>query len=1200
MQTFAPLETLRPRVSMPPIPMRRLPLALALLGSALSARAADKVDFNYDIQPILSSKCFHCHGPDEKAREAKLRLDIREEALKERDGIRAIVPGDLAASDLVERIVSKDKDEVMPPPKEGHPLEPREIELLKRWIAEGAEYKAHWSFVKPVVRGIADFGLRIADWEKREPARGAALRKQQAALAAWPRNPIDRYILDRLLAEGLTPSREAEPETLIRRMSFDLTGLPPTPEEVQAFLQSAIRNPQSAIENLADRLLASPAFGERWARMWLDLARYADSTGYGSDAFRLNIWPYRDWVIGAFNRNLPYDRFTTEQLAGDLLPEPTPEQMAATAFHRNTMTNTEGGTIDEEWRVAAVKDRIATTGQVWMGLTVGCAQCHTHKFDPIPHKEYYSLFAVFNQTEDSDRNDEAPTMPMPTADEQTRREKLQAEIAALDAQMKGGSADIETEQHVWEGQMARKVEWKTLPVVEAKVGVGQKIETLPDGSLIVRGADAATENYVVKVTAPAQPVTALRLEALPDDSLPAKGPGRAANGNAVVSEVRVSLAPAVAKPVRGRIVRVDLPGDEKMLALAEVQIFQAGANIATKGKAAQSSTDFNGQPEFANDGNTEGDFFKGRSVTHTRKEKNPWWEVAFAEDQDIDAIAIWNRTDGDVGSRLAGFKVTILDAARKPVWEKTVAAAPKPSLQLSVTGGRDLRLRNASADFSQTGFDVARAIDGDERTGWAFANETGRPHAAVFELREPVTAKPGDVFVVTLVQSHGAQHTLGRFRLSATTAPAPVRELPPSILTTLALEPTERTAEQRDELAKYYRPLSPQFAALNKQLEAKRADLAKVVPVKLPVLRERPADKQRETFVMNKGNYLSPGEKVQPGLFSAFAGAIPQGAPMNRLTAAQWIMSPENPLTARVAVNRFWAQLFGTGIVETEEDFGSQGALPSHPELLDWLAVTFSSPKANSSTQPALGWDVKALLKLIVTSATYRQSSQVTPELLQKDARNRLLAHFPRRRLDAEAVRDQALALSGLLSRKIGGPSVYPPQPAGLWNVAFNGGQNAYPTSQGEDAHRRGLYTFWRRTMPYPSMTTFDAPSRETCTVRRIPTNTPLQAFVTMNDPVFVEASQALAQRIVKEGGADSAARIRWALQLALARPADPKQAAALQSLYDAELANYRADAESAKKLAGPLPPGADAAELAAWTVVANVLLNLDGVLMKS
>ncbi len=1189
--------------------MRRLcsSLALALLGSALPAGAADKVDFNYDIQPILSSKCFHCHGPDEKSREAKLRLDIREEALKERDGIRAIVPGDLAASDLVERIMSKDKDEVMPPPKEGHPLEPREIELLKRWIAQGAEYKAHWSFVKPVRAAVPEVRSQKPE-----------VRGQKPDVA----NPIDAFIHARLAKAGLAMSPEADRHTLIRRMSFDLIGLPPTPAEVDAFVADSIRDPQSAIRNLADRLLASPAYGERWARLWLDLARYADSTGYGSDKFRLNIWPYRDWVIGAFNRNLPYDRFTTEQLAGDLLPDATPEQMAATAFHRNTMTNVEGGSIDEEWRVAAVKDRIATTGQVWMGLTVGCAQCHTHKFDPIPHKEYYSLFAVFNQTEDNDREDEAPTMPMPTADEQARREKLQADIAALEAQMNSGSAELEEEQHVWEGQMARKVEWRALHVVEAMAGEGRKIDTLSDGSLIVRGPDAAAENYVVRAQAPAQPVSALRLEALPDASLPGKGPGRAANGNAVVSEVRVSLAPAVPKPVRGRFVRVELPGNEKMLALAEVQVFQAGANVAAKGRAAQSSTDFGSPAQLANDGNTEGDFFKGKSVTHTRKEKNPWWEVAFAEDQDIDAITIWNRTDGDVGSRLADFKVTILDAARKPLWEKTVASAPKPNAQFPVPGARDLGLRNASADFSQTGFDAARAIDGDERTGWAFGTGTGRPHAAVFELREPVSAKPGDVFVVTLVQAHGDQHTLGRFRLSATAAPTPVRELPPSIMTTLALEPTERTPQQREELAKYYRPLSQQFAALSKQIEGKKAELAKVVSVKLPVLRERPAGKQRETFVMNKGNYLSPGEKVQPGLFSVFAEAIPQGAPMNRLAAAQWILSPENPLTARVAVNRFWAQLFGIGIVETEEDFGSQGALPTHPELLDWLAVAFSSPKANSATQPSIappasapalsreasalntqlsmGWDVKALLKLMVTSATYRQSSHVTPELLQQDPRNRLLAHFPRRRLDAEAVRDQALALSGLLSRKIGGPSVYPPQPAGLWNVAFNGGQNAYPTSQGEDAHRRGLYTFWRRTMPYPSMTTFDAPSRETSTVRRIPTNTPLQAFVTMNDPVFVEASQALAQRIVKEGGADTAARIRWALKLALARPADPKQAAALQSLYDAELANYRANAEAAKKLAGPLPPGADAAELAAWTVVANVLLNLDGVLMKS
>ena len=842
-------------------------LLVLLAAGSLSGRAADKVDFNDDIRPIISAKCFHCHGPDEKSRKAKLRLDVREEAVKEHEDGRPIVPGDLKASTLIARITSTDRDEVMPPPKEDHALTAEEIGLLKKWIAQGAEYKPHWSFQKPERPAMPQF----------------------ATHASGVRNPIDAFILARLGAAGLKHSPEADRYTLIRRLTFDLAGLPPTPVEVEAFV-----NDQSADadEKVVDRLLASPAFGERWAKMWLDLARYADSTGYGSDKFRLNIWPYRDWVVAAFNRNLPYDQFTIEQLAGDLLPEPTREQLVATAFHRNTMTNVEGGTIDEEYRVAAVKDRIATTGQVWMGLTVGCAQCHTHKFDPISHKDYYSFYGVFNQTEDSDREDEAPTMPLTTPEQQAKMDALKSEIAALELKLSAASPEVEAEQHEWEASVAQQ--------------------------------------------------------------------------------------------------------------------------------------------------------------------------------------------HGFVGPPL-------------------------------------------------TAFEVVRKI--------------------------------------------------------------------------VALEPSEREPKQREELAAYFRPLSKALAPLHQQLSAKRAELASIKPVKLPVLRELAAGKRRETHVLNKGNYLTPNEKVEPQLLSAFSTFVPATPKIDRLAAARWIVNPENPLTARVAVNRFWSQLFGAGLVESEEDFGTQGALPSHPELLDWLAVTFASPKSGDSAQPGLGWDAKALLKLMVTSATYRQTSRVTPEMLEKDPRNRLLAHAARRRLDAESVRDQALALSGLLSSKMGGPSVYPPQPEGLWKVAFNGGQNAYPTSRGEDRHRRGLYTFWRRTMPNPSMTTFDAPSREACTVRRLPTNTPLQAFVTMNDPAFVECAQALARRIVREGGGSVDSRLKFALQLCTVRPPGDAQVKALAALYESELTAYRADKGAATELAtkplGPLPANADPAEMAAWTVVANVLLNLDAVLTK-
>jgi hypothetical protein len=699
----------------------------------------------------------------------------------------------------------------MPPAETGNRLTGQQIDVLRRWIAHGAPYAEHWSFVPP---------------------RRPTVPVIQNPAPAF-RTPIDRFIAARLGQEGLTPNPPADPYVLLRRASLDLRGLPPTPAEADAF---ASDTRPDAYDQMVERFLADPAYGERWAQVWLDLARYADSAGFGSDPLRLNIYPYRNWVIAAFNRNLPFDRFTTEQLAGDLLPNPTREQRSATAFHRNTMTNTEGGTDDEEFRVAAVKDRVDTTLQVWMGLTVGCAKCHSHKFDPISQTEYYQLFAVFNQTADTDKPDEQPTLPLPTAEQE-------AAIRRTDAQV----ADLKHRLDTW--TPARVASW-----------VGD----------------------------------------------------------------RSWFGPAEVIDLRNRIARL----------------------------------------------------------------------------------------------------------------------------------------------------------------------EKSRPQ-----------------------------------------------------------------------------------------------------PTRLPVMEELAPARRRETRVMKKGNFLDLGDPVQPAVPVAFH-KLPTGSKPDRLGVATWLIDPANPLTARVAVNRLWAQLFGLGLVETEEDFGTQGELPSHPELLDWLATEYVR----------LGWDTKALLRLIVTSATYRQSSKATPERLSKDPRNRLLSRGTRMRLDAELVRDQALSLGGLLSRKIGGPSVYPAQPDGLWQAAFNGQRN-YPTSKGEDRYRRGLYTFLRRTVPYPSLAAFDAPSREICAIRRIRTNTPLQAFVTLNDPVFVEASQSLARRIVRDSGPTVADRARFGLTLCLGRPPRPEQVVQIRQLFEAELTHYRRDPSGARTLAtnplGPLPAGMDAAELAAWTVVANVLLNLDGVLTK-
>jgi hypothetical protein len=1037
----------------------------------------------------------------------------------------------------------------MPPPKSGHVVSAQEAELIRRWIAQGAPYADHWSFQLP----------------KKAPL--PAVRN-----AKWARGPLDRFVLARLEAAGLKPAPEADRYTLIRRLSLDLTGLPPSPSEVDEFAKD--QRPD-AYEKLVDRLLASPAYGERWAKMWLDLARYADSAGYGSDPLRMNIWPYRDWVIGAFNRNMPYDQFTIEQIAGDLLPNPTPEQMLATAFNRNTMTNTEGGTDDEEYRVAAVKDRIATTSQVWMGLTMGCAQCHSHKFDPITQREYYQFFAFFNQSEDADRGDEAPTMPIPTAAQEARAEEIKAEIAALHTRLAESSPAFLADLAGWEQAQSRPITWRDPEIVSAP-----GLQRLPDESLLATGRSA--ESYHLRLRVPVD-ATALRLEALPDESLPGKGPGRGASGAFALSDLRVSQSTEGKAPL-ARFVRIENPGAEKILSLAEVQVFSAGVNVAPRGKATQVSTDYGGEAQRAIDGNTNGDYYDGNSVTHTRQQNDPWWEVDLGSEVPLNEVVIWNRTDGNTGVRLANFRIVAYSADRKIAWETKVAKAPSPSVKLAAGGGVVLPLKMGSATAGNAGL----AVDADGKSAWSVETSEGQSQIGLWRFAAPV--KAGTVLEISLVQP--SDRALGRFRFAFTADAEPPREVPHAIHTLLGIPADQRTPAQREELAAFYRPLAPSLQPVREALAKKETELAGIKPVAVPVMRELPDGKLRTTHLLIKGNFLNPGEEVKPILPAAF-NKLPAGQPANRLGLAKWLVSRENPLTARVAVNRYWAQLFGIGIVETEEDFGTQGALPTDPALLDWLAVDFMDH----------GWDLKALLKTLVTSATYRQSAAVSPEAIARDPRNRLLSHFPRRRLDAEAVRDQALALSGMLSHKIGGPSVYPPQPDGLWRAAFNG-ERTWATSTGEDRYRRGLYTFWRRTVPYPSMATFDAPSREICTVRRIPTNTPLQALVTLNDPVYVELSQALGRRIVREGGATTADRARYGLRLALCRPPTEAQVQAVVGLFEKEQAHYRVDADAGKKLAtdplGPLPEGLDTADAAAWTVVGNVLLNLDGVLAKS
>jgi hypothetical protein len=1041
--------------------------------------------------------------------------------------------------------------------------------------------------------------------------------------ADWPRNAIDNFVLDRLEQDGLDPAHEANRYTLIRRLSLDLIGLPPSPKEVDDFVNDSRPD---AYERLVSRLLADQGFGERWARMWLDLARYADSKGYGSDPLR-TIWRYRDWVIDAFNRNMPYYQFSIEQLAGDLLPNPSHQQLLATAFHRNTMANDEGGTDDEQFRVEAIKDRVDSTMQIWMGVTIGCAKCHTHKYDPITQHEYYSFFAFFNQSEDADREDEEPRLRSPTHEQQERLDNLKSQISDLKAQMDSPASEIAEKisqaQAAWEQTItAQGNPWLTLEPTEFKSLSGTMLQKLDDHSLLATGPSPDTETYTVAVATDQASISAIRLEVLPDDSLPGNGPGRA-GGNFVLNDLSVAAESRTAKPPAGRYVRVEIPGQHRILSLAEVQVFgvpsaagdpaarpaiEKADNIARKGTATQSSIDYDGPPHLAIDGNTDGHYFDAKSTTHTGAEDNPWWQVDLGELCEVERIVVWNRTDGGVGTRLINFRVALLNEDQKPVWETKVPDPPNPSAKLAVIGPVPVPIKSATSDFGQAEFPVAKAIDGDAtaKSGWAVSPQTGSEHMAVFELAKPVGLEGGGTLTLTLKQSYGAQHTIGRFRIAATAAPQPPRALPRQITDILEIPKDNRSAEQTAEVARYFRSIAPELEPLREQaaqLDRQLKELEKQVP-RIPIMRELAVDKRRATHVLLKSNFLLKGDAVEPGVPEAFPPL--QQEPRNRLSLATWLVSNDNPLTARVAVNRFWSQLFGRGLVQTEEDFGTQGSPPSHAGLLDWLAAEFMESSTLSS-DPQNGdepkrWDFKELLRLIVTSATYRQSSTPTPELARRDPDNLLLARGPRHRLEAEMVRDQALQLAGLLSRKIGGPSVYPPQPPGLWRAAFNG-ERTWATSTGEDRYRRGLYTFWRRTVPYPSMATFDAPSREICTLRRTPTNTPLQAFVTLNDPAFVEAAQALARRIVREAGSSPEERAAFGLRLCLCRPPSDLQVRELVALYRTELEQFQLDQAAAQSVAteplGPLPEGMAATELAAWTVVSNVLLNLDGVLSK-
>ncbi len=969
--------------------------------------AVEQVDFVRHVQPIFAEHCYSCHAAD--TTEGGIRWDRKTAFAGGDSGKPGIVPGQPEQSHLIE-VLLDNEDIQMPPEDEGEPLSKEQIDLLARWIQQGAlwpdeaqaalEKNTHWAFLPT----------------EKYPT-------PEVQNTQWPRNYIDQFILARLEQEGLKPAPEADRYTLARRVYLDLIGLPPSVEQVDAFVNDTRPD---AYERMVDALLASPRYGERWARMWLDLARYADTQGYEKDS-RRTIHSFRDWVIKAFNMDMPFDQFTIEQIAGDLLPNPTTEQLIATAFHRNTMTNTEGGTDDEEFRTAAIVDRVNTTGQVWMGLSVSCGQCHSHKYDPLSQHEYYQLYAFLNQTEDSDKPNEMPTMEVLPPESRGPVEALRKELTELENQLKEDTPELSAAEEEWARQLTEQG-----PPEPPAYGTWYSV-----------------------------------------------GPFAASDFNASFSK---RFPPET---------EIDLEAE-----------YENGLRWTER-------------PEY-NDGKVHpltGDFVATYLYRTIEAEEAGPVEFYFGSD---DGIKVWLNGQSVHENKIGRSALPDQDRVRATLR----------------TGKNQL---------------LVKIANGGGKSGFYF-----------------------------------------RARLGA---------LPQSLLVAAKTPTDQRTAEQQEQISSYYRTISPLLKPLHDEIFRVETEIRKIRDLAraptVPIMRELPPYQRRKTHLLVSGSFLTKGVEVQPGVPEAFHPMLPD-APNNRLGLAYWLIDEKNPLTARVTANRFWEKLFGQGLVETSEDFGTQGQPPSHPKLLDRMAIEFMEG----------GWSMKDLIREIVTSSTYRQSSRVDAEMLAQDGDNRLLSRGPRFRLEAEMIRDVALTTSGLLSDKMYGNSVMPPQPPGVWQVVYS--SDKWDTSLGEDRYRRGLYTFWRRTSPYPAMMAFDATSRELCTVRRIRTNTPLAALVTMNDPAFVEAAQNLAQLTHQNGGDDLTSRITYIFRRCLTRPPRAEEIESIAALYQHALDHFRKQSEAAQRLAGydreAVNAGldtTDAESLAAWTVIGNMLLNLDETLTK-
>lgn len=1030
--------------------------ALILIAcSGILLPAEEPVEFNRDVRPILSDKCYICHGPDSAAKGVPMRLDS--EAAAKADlggGRRAVVEGDPAASHLVRRITAENPAMRMPPARSNLALTPAEIETLKNWVAQGAKWQKHWSFLAPV----------------RPPLPSVKNR-------SWPRNPIDWFVLKRLEDEGLAPSLEADRATLMRRVSLDLTGIPPTPAEIDAFL-----NDQSpdAYEKVVDRLLASPRYGERMATPWLNAARYADTNGYQFDGERF-MWRWRDWVIRAFNRNEPYDRFTLEQIAGDMLPDATLDQKIATGFNRNHRANTEDGIVPEEYAVEYVVDRVETTSTTFMGVTLGCARCHNHKYDPFTQKEFYQVFSYFNNVPELGRamkyGNSPPMIPAPTAGQQGQWNDLDRRVQSQESLLRNSKPALDKAQTAWERQIRNQpaVHWTPSSGLDQAISFEQETRVpvglgrigaagLFDGKTELNASDVLGYDIQDRFTLSVW----VRSDAVPHgdvlSKMTGKPQGKGYGLNLNQGKVHVHFTSNY---------------DDDAIRLETEDVLSAGR----------------------------------------------WYHVAMTYSGSRMAEGITVYIDG----KPVKVKV-LLDTLYRPF--RNAGGEFKSPFRVGGGAGPEQRFRGQIDDVRAYG----RMLRPEEISAMAL----GEP------LNE-IAQKPA-------AERNQAEQQQLRWHF------------------------LENAAE------KQYRDAWKQLAALTREKEK----LERTFPTVM-VMAERSVP--NETHLLQRGAYDKPGEKVEPGV-PAVLPPLPAGAPNNRLGLAKWLIDPANPLTARVAVNRFWQMYFGAGIVKTAEDFGSQGEWPSHPELLDWLATEFVGA----------GWDVKAVQKLIVTSATYRQSSKAAPELQQRDPENRLLARGPRQRLPAEMVRDQSLYVAGLLSEKVGGPSVKPYQPEGLWKELAMQDMDYVP-SKGPDLYRRGLYTFWKRTIAPPLMVNFDAANHESCVVRETRTNTPLQALNLMNDVAFLEAARFLGQRMMKEGGGDQRARLRYGFRLATGRWPSAAEEQVLRDDLNFHLDYFSTDAAKAKEFLshGDSPPDSalNPRELASYAAVGSVILNLDETITK-